>query len=96
MDKETKIVEIISKLGEMIEDWEVIDDEDIQEQAEKLIIDTARKLIAVVDEKPIEKKSEMPCNCKATVNKEEIVKAVFGSVKKVVPPDTKVVAFTID
>lgn len=95
MDKETKIVEIISKLGEMIEDWESIDDEDIQEQAEKLIIATARKLIAVVDEKPVEKKFEMPCNCNK-VTKEEIVQAVFDSVKKVVPSDTKVVAFTID
>ena len=64
MDKETKIVEIISKLGVMIGDWEDIDDEDIQAEAENLIIKAARKLIAVVDEKNSEKKSEMPCNCK--------------------------------
>ena len=57
MDKETKIAVIISKLGTMIKDWDEIADEDIQEFAEKLIIGTARKLVAFVDEK-----SEMPCN----------------------------------
>ena len=75
MDKETKIVKIISKLGVMIEDWEDIDDEDIQEEAENLIIKAARKLIAVVDEKVSEKKSEMPCNCKPKTLQEIIDEA---------------------
>ena len=54
MDKETKIAVIISKLGTMINDWKEIDDEDIQEAAEKLIIETARNLIAVTDEKTLQ------------------------------------------
>lgn len=58
MEKVTKLTPIISKLGVMIEDWDNINDEDITEQAEKMIVKTARHLVAFAD-----KKSEMPCNC---------------------------------
>ncbi len=54
MERETKIAVIISKLGTMINDWKEIDDEDIQEAAEKLIIETARNLIAVADDKTLQ------------------------------------------
>ena len=95
MDKDTKIVQIISKLGVMINDWEGIVDEDVQEEAEKLIIDSARILIAVVDDEPIKKKSEMPCNCCEEKSlQEKIIKAVTDSVKKTLPPDVQVTVFT--
>lgn len=54
MDKETKIAVIISKLGTMINDWAETADEDIQEAAKKLIIETARKLSAVADDKTLQ------------------------------------------
>ena len=95
MDKDTKIVQIISKLGAMINDWEEVVDEDVQEEAEKLIIKTARNLIAVVDEEPIKKKSEVPCNCCEEKSlQEKIIKAVTDSVKKTLPPDVQVTVFT--
>lgn len=54
MEKETKIAVIISKLGTMINDWAETADEDIKEAAEKLIIETARKLSAVADDKTLQ------------------------------------------
>lgn len=54
LEKETKIAVIISKLGTMINDWAETADEDIKEAAEKLIIETARKLSAVADDKTLQ------------------------------------------
>lgn len=92
MEKVTKLTPIISKLGVMIEDWDNINDEDITEQAEKMIVKTARHLVAFAD-----KKSELACNChKEKSVQEKIIQAVTDSVKKNLPPDVNLTIFTVN
>ena len=56
----------------------------------KMLIDDFRKA-----EKPVEKKSEVPCNCCEEKSlQEKIIKAVTDSVKKTLPPDVQVTVFT--